>query len=472
MRQTSSHKASNAVRNPETGTPSLFQTSLVALLIFTGSEMLKPFLAIEDPMVQRAVTIGVGTVVALLVAYLTRRGHVAIQEELDDAQLARQRVEEAHLTLQDRTKQLEQNKHEQEARLASYRQAEEAMQQATEALTARVDAQAEELAKVTEERNTLAVERSSLEHALQQSQTELAEANRTKSEFLANMSHEIRTTLNGVIGMTQLLLDTDLTPEQEDYAETARGSADMLLTIVNDLLDFSELETGTFELEEKDFTLRNTIEEVTDLFAETAAKKRLELTSFVQHDVPIMLRGDAARLRQVLINLLGNAVKFTETGHVALHTELVQASADDVCLRFTIRDTGIGIPSSRIANLFQAFSQIDPSSIRKYGGTGLGLAICKKLVECMKGEIGVDSEPTKGSTFWFTVHLRQPATAYVGTHTVTASPATRSQAPASVAQQPRILIAEDNPVNQKLISRLLEKLGYYAKVVFNGREAL
>jgi signal transduction histidine kinase/DNA-binding NarL/FixJ family response regulator/HPt (histidine-containing phosphotransfer) domain-containing protein len=472
MRQTSSSKASNAVRTPETGTPSLLQISLVALLTLTGSEMLKPFLPLSDPMLQQVLTIGIGTIVALLVAFLTRRGHVALQGELDEVRLARQRLEEAHHALQGRNQQLEQNKRDLEARLTTYRQSEEALRQATDALTARADTQAAELAKVTEAWHKLTTERGSLEQALQQAQTELTEANRTKSEFLANMSHEIRTPLNGVIGMTQLLLDTNLTPEQKDYAETARGSADMLLTIVNDLLDFSELETGTFELEEKDFTVRDTLEEVTDLFAETAAKKRLELTSFVHHDVPMVLHGDATRLRQVLMNLLGNALKFTETGQVSLHTELVQATTDDVSLRFTIRDTGIGIPSSRLANLFQAFSQIDPSSTRKYGGTGLGLAISKKIVECMKGEIGVESEPAKGSTFWFIVHLRPPTAAPIGVTATLAVEVTSPRVPVTVVQQPRILVAEDNPVNQKLISRLLEKLGYHAKVVFNGREAL
>ena len=171
------------------------------------------------------------------------------------------------------------------------------------------------------------------------------------------------------------------------------------------------------------------------------------------------------------MNLLGNALKFTETGQVALHTDLVQATADDVTLRFTIRDTGIGIPNSRLATLFQAFSQIDPSSTRKYGGTGLGLAISKRIVECMKGEIGVESESTQGSTFWFTVCLRQQIAVQTGVVTSTLPGMVAGKGHATVAEQPHILVAEDNPVNQKLIGRLLEKLGYHAKVVFNGHEA-
>lgn len=294
-------------------------------------------------------------------------------------------------------------------------------------------------------------------------------ANIAKSRFLANMSHEIRTPLNGIIGFTEMLLDTSLTGEQIRYAKAIKSSSDTLLNLINDILDFSKIEVGKMSLEEIDFSPSITIKKVCDLLSPMTRNKPLKLLTNINDNVPTSVKGDPERFKQILTNLMSNAIKFTERGEieVSLYTEVEEN--DKVKFHLKVRDTGIGIPENKLDTIFDAFQQADTSTTRRYGGTGLGLTICKRIVTLMDGDIWVESKEGKGSTFHVLIWLKRSKTDFNITEDKTISQYTLKT---GSVKPMSILLVEDNPVNQELLKIILKKFGCYVEVAANGREAV
>ena len=314
-------------------------------------------------------------------------------------------------------------------------------------------------------------ERKKIEAELAKRTEEAEEASRLKSTFLATMSHDIRTPISGVIGLSDLLMDTDLAKEQREYAALISRSGESLLGLINDILDFSKIEAGKLEMEMLNFDLHITVNDVVALFAHRIAESALKLEYRYDPAIQASLTGDPGRISQILNNLVGNAMKFTHEGKITINTKLQGELNNFVTILFEVCDTGIGIPHDRLAAVFSPYTQAEGSTTRKYGGTGLGLAICKQLAELMDGEIGVTSDVGKGSTFWFTARFEKQT---VGTPLASEIQLENihDKLDQAVARSRRILLAEDNPINQKIAVITLNKLGHSVDVVANGIEAV